>query len=290
MDKMNGKEIIVYARSIAPSLGKKERYVVKFISNNYAQLPTLSIGELARQLDVSEAAVTKACKKLRCKGYYELKHIMEAYLKNSSSIGKDQDEAENFAVGDRPERILEKVFMNSQIAIQDTQAGMDYASFAKATWLLGHAARIALVGIGGSGILCQDFRHKLLKIGIVAISFQDVNMQFMTSSILQKGDVILGISHSGTTKTVIDVLRLAKAQEAKTICITNHAMSPITEVSDLVLCSSAQNSPLTGENASARIAQLNILDALYTTLALKYNKTSYSILQKTKDSVRSNKV
>ena len=53
---------------------------------------------------------------------------------------------------------------------------------------------------------------------------------------------------------------------------------------------SAQNSPLTGENASARIAQLNILDALYTTLALKYNKTSYSILQKTKDSVRSNKV
>lgn len=290
MENMNGKEIIVYARSIAPSLGKKERYVVKFISNNYMEIPNLSIGELAAQLSVSEAAVTKACKKLKCKGFYELKHIIEEYVQSSPQLEKDQDEAENFAVGDRPERILEKVFLNSQVAIQDTQAGIDYGSFAKATWVLGHATRIALVGIGGSGILCQDFRHKLLKIGIVAISFQDVNMQFMTASILQQGDVILGISHSGTTKTVIDVLKMARVQGAKTICITNHAMSAITDVSDIVLCSSAQNSPLTGENASARIAQLNILDALYTTLALKYNKTSYSILQKTKDSVRSNKV
>ena len=290
MENMNGKEIIVYARSIAPSLGKKERQVVKFISNNYTEIPQLSIGGLAEQLGISEAAITKACKKLKCKGFYELKHIMEEYIKSSGTIEKDQDEAENFAEGDRPERILEKVFINSQVAIQDTLAGIDYSSFTKATWILGQAARIALVGIGGSGILCQDFRHKLLKIGIVAISFQDVNMQFMTSSILQKGDVILGISHSGKTKTVIDVLQMARNQGAKTICITNHAMSPVTEVSDIVLCSSAQNSPLTGENASARIAQLNILDALYTTLALKYNKTSYSILQKTKDSVRSNKV
>lgn len=291
MPYLNGKEIILYARSIAPSLGKKENYIVKFISNNYQEIPNLSISEIAKKLQVSEASITKACKKLKCNGFFELKHFLEDYISNPTTTSiKEDDAQEIYSEQDSCSSILEKVFINSMIAIQDTYSGMNATNFEAAVDLLdtvSKATKLTLIGCGGSGILCQDFQHKLLKIGIISTMFQDTNMQFMSASLSDKNDIVLGISHSGTTKSVLEVMKLAKNHGAKTICITNHAISPITEIADISLHSSAQNSPLTGENASARIAQLNILDALYTVLALRRNNTSYRNLEKTKKSVQS---
>ena len=49
--------------------------------------------------------------------------------------------------------------------------------------------------------------------------------------------------------------------------MTNYGASPLAELADIVLCSTAQGSPLMGENAAARIAQLNILDAVFVAVA-----------------------
>ena len=53
----------------------------------------------------------------------------------------------------------------------------------------------------------------------------------------------------------------------RTIAITNYGGSPIADIADVVLCSTAQGSPLLGENAAARIVQLNILDAVFVAVA-----------------------
>ena len=290
MTYLTGKEIILYARSIAPSSGKKERSILNFISNNYLEIPNLSIVDLACNLNVSEATITKACKKLKCKGFYELKHLIEKYISTKKVNSKEQDEQEDYLLTDSNYAILEKVFINSTIALQDTFSGINTLSFERAVNILinlSPTSKIILIGSGGSGILCEDFQHKLLKIGIVAIMFKDSNMQLMSTSLTNKNDVVIGISHSGTTKSVIEALKLSKAHGAKTICITNHALSPITTVATVSLHTSAKNSPLSGENAAARIAQLSILDALYTILVLHHNKISYSNLQKTQKSVQS---
>ena len=53
------------------------------------------------------------------------------------------------------------------------------------------------------------------------------------------------------------------------IAITNYSESPLATLADTVLCSTARGSPLTGENAAARVAQLNILDSLFVAVAQK---------------------
>ncbi|TIT75602.1 MAG: RpiR family transcriptional regulator, partial [Mesorhizobium sp.] len=54
---------------------------------------------------------------------------------------------------------------------------------------------------------------------------------------------------------------------ARTIALTNYATSPLAAIADVVLCSTAQGSPLLGENAAARIAQLIIFDAVFAAVA-----------------------
>lgn len=288
-DHLDGKEIILYARSIAPSLGKKEKLIVSFISNKYQELSRMTISSLARYLNVSEASITKVCKKLKCEGFYELKHAIADYMSRDETSMIDEEQ-EDFLPEDDDQTILEKVFIHSIIALQDTLSIINREELSKAADVLKHITpdrKIILVGSGGSGILCEDFQHKLLKIGIIATMHRDSNMQLMSASLVQSGDIVLGISHSGTTKDVVEALKLAKEKGATTICVTNHAISPITEIADIKLHSSARNSPLTGENAAARIAQLNILDVLFTILALHQNNLSYDNLLKTRSSVKS---
>jgi len=62
--------------------------------------------------------------------------------------------------------------------------------------------------------------------------------------------------------------------------------SEITKVAEVNLVSTAQNTPITGENAAARIVQLTILDALYTNLAIKGSEEYSESLIKTSDVVK----
>jgi RpiR family transcriptional regulator, repressor of rpiB and als operon len=288
---IEGKEVVLYARSIAPSLGKKEKRIVNFISNQYQELAKMTISDLASHLDVSESTITKVCKKLKCEGFYELKRAITDYLINGDTSIRDEMQ-EDFDYSDDNQTILEKVFFNSIVGLQDTLAVMNRQELSNAISALKNIppnGKLVLVGVGGSGILCEDFQHKLLKIGIFSILFRDSHMQLMSASLLKKGDVVLGVSHSGTSKDVINIFKLAREKDATTICITNHVKSPVTEFSTIVLHSSARNSPITGENAAARIAQLNILDVLFTILSLNQQQLSYENLLKTKESVLSHR-
>ena len=66
---------------------------------------------------------------------------------------------------------------------------------------------------------------------------------------------------------MIEPLELARKRGARIIVLTNYAGSPIASIADVVLCSTAQGSPLLGENAAARIAQLVVFDAVFAAVA-----------------------
>ncbi|MGQ4666603.1 SIS domain-containing protein [Metabacillus halosaccharovorans] len=285
---LSGKECILFARSISPSLGNKERRVTQFISNNYQELAKSTISEVALHLNVSEATITKVCKKIKCKGFYELKRAIELYV--NEQHGEDQNDLDSeFTLEDTNEVILEKILINAIVAVQDTLDIVDYTAFDKAAEIFRNKSEdnnIFLVGNGGSAILCEDFQHKLLKIGIFAHVYKDTHMQLMFTSLVKKGDIVLGISHTGATKNIVQILELAQQKGARTISLTNYMSSPITEVSDVSLVSTAKNHPITGENAAARIVQLSILDALYTSLTLKDTEDSFKKLMLTSDAVK----
>jgi DNA-binding MurR/RpiR family transcriptional regulator len=63
--------------------------------------------------------------------------------------------------------------------------------------------------------------------------------------------------------------------------MTNYASSPLAEMSDVDLSSTAQGSYLTSENAAARIVQLNIMDAVFILVVQKGIEAAEANLAKT---------
>jgi DNA-binding MurR/RpiR family transcriptional regulator len=94
----------------------------------------------------------------------------------------------------------------------------------------------------------------------------DSYLQLMEVALLGPGDVVVGISQSGSSKDPVYTLQQAKATGASTICITGNAQSPITQYADVTLLSVAREARI--EAIASRLAQMSIADALYVTVAL----------------------
>lgn len=49
---------------------------------------------------------------------------------------------------------------------------------------------------------CADVQHKFLRIGVRCQAYPDAHIMMMSASLLQEGDVVLVVTHSGRTSDV----------------------------------------------------------------------------------------
>ncbi len=236
------------------------RLVYAVLSNDFDE--QVSIKTIACRCEMSEAMVVKTAKKLGFTGFKELR--IKAAHYNRLPITEMHQE---LSPSDTTREIVSKVFRTSVQAIEETLAILDMAAFEKAADLLANARQRDFYGFGGSAQIARDAVHKFLRIGARATAYDDPHMMLMSAALLDQHDVVLAISHSGQTKDIIEAVKAAQRQNVPVIAITNSIGSPLANLADTVICSTAQGSPLTGENAAARIAQLNILDALFVVVA-----------------------
>lgn len=262
MSLLDPKTVGPRIRMMMPQLTPLEAQVVETIRARRDFDETTSLRSVAGDAGVSEAMVVKVAKKLGFAGFKELRAGLATYnrLPTSGQRGELSDD-------DTDADIAAKVFRTTMRAIEETLSILDPAALEQAADAIFSAGQRDFYGIGGSAQIARDVSHKLLRIGVRSNVFDDAHMMLMSAALLGEGDVAVGISHSGTTEAVIEPLELAKRRGARTIALTNYPTSALAGIADVVLCSTAEGSPLLGENAAARIAQLILFDAVFAAVA-----------------------
>jgi DNA-binding MurR/RpiR family transcriptional regulator len=246
-----------------PDMSPFEARITEFLlRTDFAD--TLPLKQVADAAGVSEAMVVKTAKKLGFDGFRELRAALVEY-KRLPSVDLHQE----VTLDDTAQMIVQKVFRTSIQALEETLAILDIAAFERAAELIHASRQRDFYGLGGSAQIARDVAHKFLRIGIRASVFDDTHMMAMSANLLGPGDLVIAFSHSGRSSGLVDAVQFAKSNGASIIAISNYDTGPIAEIADVVLCSTAQGSPLTGENAAARIAQLNIMDAVFVAVAQK---------------------
>ena len=263
---------------------KAEERIANAIFQNPEEVINLSVTELAEKSSVSESSVVRFCKSLGYKGYYELKISLAREL-----VITPQQIYEEIGLKDDVSAVKHKVFQSNILALQETIKILNEKELEKAVEALCNANLLVFYGMAGSAAVALDSAHKFLRINIRSVSYSDSHMQAISASLLGKGDVAFGISHSGSSKDVVDALRIARQGEATTICLTHHTKSPITKVADIKLYTAARETALRSDAMTSRIAQLSILDVLYVSVALKRYDISVQSIEKTKKALADKK-
>ena len=267
-------------RMLLPELTRSEARLAELMLRSGADDP-LPLKQVAADADISEAMVVKASKRLGFEGFRELRAAVSAY-KKLPNVDLHQDLGEH----DSAEVIVQKVFRTAIQALEETLAILDMEGFRRAADMLHDAGQRDFYGLGGSAQIARDVAHKFLRIGVRASAYDDTHLMAMSASLLQAGDVVVAFSHSGRTTGVLEATQIAKMNGANVIALTNYESSPLAEAADVVLCSTALGSPLTSENAAARIAQLNIMDAIFMAVAQKGYSSAEENLSRTMSAVR----
>lgn len=274
------QEYMLKIRSLYNSFSKTEKKVADYIFENGNKVIYLSITEFAENCSVGETTIIRFCRKIGLKGYQEFKLVFAREM-----VQPNENFLDNIANDDSLSEFIRKITLTNIKAIEDTAKMISSKELDKAVRAILGAEKVDIYGVGASAFTAGDAKYKFMRIGIKCESFSDPHMQSMSAVQLNDKSVAIGISFSGSTKDTTDSLTLAKKSGAFTIAITNYAKSPITKVADAILLTSATETPLRSGALTSKIAQLHVLDILYTALTLKEKGKAYDYLNKTAEAV-----
>ena len=275
-------KLSIKIKHLYASMGKAERQVADWIGENPGRIISLSIVELAEQCGCSEATIVRFSKRLGLSGFQELKISL-------ASEGGGAPVSTHIAKEDSPYQIYEKVCNDIFLSLEKTKQVLDPEALDKASRALCNAGKIALFGLGNSASIAMDASHKFLRAGLQAVAYSDNHMQVIAASHLQPGDVAFAITHSGSSRDIVEALQIARQRGAVTIAITNSGKSPVLKQADIVLFTAAEETRHNILGLTSRLTQLSIIDALYFSVVYTRSQEALESIQQTERALQSKK-
>ena len=256
--------LLLSIRGLLPALNEQEQKVGQYVLNHPDEVIRLSMTELAQRCAVSDTTVFRFCRKVQVEGYQELKIRLALELEPGHAPTYS-----GVTATDSLAEAARKVIAADLKALEDTLSVLDFVRLEEAADILLAARRVDIYGSGGGAIAALELQYKLMRVGVRAVPHTDAEMQVISATLLTAADVALAISHSGESEDLLHALRVAKQAGARTIAITNHPASPLAELADISLRTAAQEAHAHGYPLGARIAQVGLIDVLYTSMAQK---------------------
>lgn len=276
-------------RSIYDSLSNAEKKVADYFLNNMENVFNKPIAQLAQEAGVSKVAWVRFCKDIGFDGLKDLKKALFAQLREKV----DETVADPFSdVRDvvDTKSLIEGIKQNSVRAIQDTAELLDPNALEEAAQAILNAKSVRIFGVGASGMVGQDLHSKLMRINKNSYFGTDHHSQLTYAASMTAQDVAVLISMSGTTSEVLEILSLVKRCKTPSIALTKYSKTPLAMNADTVLYISTPEITMRSGAMSSRLAQLMVIDALFTAVAhMDYDAIAVN-LEKSHESIRSHRV
>lgn len=252
-------------REVYHQLTPTEQKIADYIMAQGFQVSTCSAAELAELVKTSPPSIVRFARKLGYAGFQEMKLGL---AKDAAWQDMRQDglyEAVN--VHDSTKEIIYKIGKGNMNAIEETMSLLEEEAITKAIDCMSKANHINIFGVGASGLVGLDLQYKLMRINKKASMYMDSHTQMASAIHLKKGDVAIGISHSGRTLEVYKSLETAKERGATTISITKYGKNPLSDLADISLYTASVEKNLRTGAIASRIAQLTVVDILFIGIA-----------------------
>ena len=246
---------LLQAQLMYDDMGRSEKKVADWLFSHSGEVLPYSITDLASKCESSEATIVRFSKRLGCRGYQDLKlTLAKEHEKKvvAPVITKDDD---CFS-------IFEKVCNDAYMSLERTKKTLSAENMSRAMEAISSARRVVLIGLGTSAQVAEDASNKLLRAGCNSSAYADTHMQAIAVSQLKAGDVVIGISQSGSSKDIVESMKVARARGATTISITSKERSPIARQSDILLLTDTEEIMHSTLGLNSHISRLILIDAL----------------------------
>jgi len=222
------------------------------------RMRNLSIQALAKVCGKSPATVYRFCRDLGYEGYREFQLDLAASMANANVVT-----LEEFVEGAGPRSILHGVFEYNRQSLTDTERMLEEREVTRVAKLIHKSQKVLLLGFGSSGLVARRGEEVLLSLGLTAIAITDPFTQIFATENVGRKDVVIGISHTGRTRDIVEAIRRARRRGAHTVAITNYPHSALAEASDFRLFTAFREHRINAAVSSSIIPQLCIVASIH---------------------------
>ena len=200
-----------YAKSIIPIIEanyekytETERYIADYFLKQ-ARPERLSAEIVSKELSVSVASLSRFAKKCGFGGYREFTYEFRNSYVEKSAVEQQQSRL----VLDTYQNLLNKIY-----------SLLDEGQIHRIVTELKWARRVFVCGRGSSGLAAEEMATRFRWIGIDMTALRDNEDMRMQSVFLNRHDLMIGLSLSGTKSEILYMLDRGFQQGARTMLIT----------------------------------------------------------------------
>jgi DNA-binding MurR/RpiR family transcriptional regulator len=272
--------LLAHVRALTPNLAPAERRVAAAVVQDPAGVAAKTISELAEACRTSGTTVIRFCRAMGFPGYPELRLALAAAAQAGQARGWE-DIGSDIGPHDSIDEIIKKIANADARAVEETAAQLNAETLTAVVDAIVRARRIDIYGVGASAFVALDLQQKLHRIDRIVYAWPDPHSAVTSAALLKRGDVAIGISHTGRTADTVGSLAEARQQQATTVAITNFPGSAIASVADHVLTTAARETTFRSGAMASRIAALTVVDCLFVAVAQRNYKQTMRALERT---------
>lgn len=239
---------------------ESERKIGTYIIQHTAKVVDMTVGELAQACGVSDASVSRFCKKIDMKGFHHLKITL---AKEISERGKEEEEVSNRISVNDIGQSLKNILANKVTEITQTVSMMDTKQLHEILDKLNTAKTVQFFAVGNTIPVAIDGAFKLNQIGIPAVSGTIWETQIGYTYNMTADDVVIAISNSGESTAVLRALEAARSAGATTISITNSEKSSAAQLSDYHITTATREKLFLDGYCFSRVSATTVIEILY---------------------------
>ena len=252
-----------------------EKKIGDYIVRNPKKVVDMTVGELAKECGVSEASVSRFCKRIELKGFHHLKISLARELVDA----KDDGEISGHISVDDMEGSLRGILSNKMEELRQTVAMIDREKLKKILDVINNADTVLMAAVGNTIPVAMDGAYKLNQIGIRAMSTPIWETELGYSYNLTDKDIVVAISNSGESTGVIQILEAAKSRGAVAISITNNARSSVAELSTYHITTATREKLFLDVYCFSRVSATMVIEIIYLLLASMRKESYESIVR-----------
>ncbi|HBR8899187.1 MurR/RpiR family transcriptional regulator [Klebsiella sp. K4-38] len=258
-------------------LSKSERKVAEVILATPEQAIHSSIAALALEAGVSEPTVNRFCRSLETRGFPDFKlHLAQSLAHGTLYVNRNVDE------DDSVESYTGKIFESAMASLDQVHHSLDMSAVNRAVDLLTQAKKIAFFGLGSSAAVAHDAMNKFFRFNVPVIYSDDIVLQRMSCMNCDDDDVVVIISHTGRTKSLVE---LARENDAMVIALTS-AGTPLAREATLAITLDVPEDTDIYMPMVSRLAQLTVIDVLATGFTLRRGAKFRDNLKRVKEALK----
>ena len=227
---MVGNNILGRIKSVLDDLPNSERKIGEYILTYPEETIKMTTSQLGIAAESNSTAVIRLCNRIGVNGFTKLKVNLSAEIVSVDESGYAEIEAEE-TIG----TIKNKLLTNAFKSMEETISLMNEFDIERVIELIESASMVYVYGVGNSRIIAENMVQKWSRVGKIVICPTDNHQLVSMIGAAPKNALFFGISNSGETREIIELIKLAKKYALKTVGLTQFGQNSLTNKADYTI-------------------------------------------------------